>query len=196
MAITRKKKEELVALYKELIENTPAMVFTNYQGTTVAQVKSLRAKLKDSNTTYAVVKNTLFELALRESGRVAPEELLNGANAVAFCGEDIGKSVTALKAWIKDAKVVEITGAILENSVLDSKNADALSDLRRTQRTGPPVGADCQRTGRQPGACHERPRRETTGSRLILARATVALSVARRVLQRIDSLTILFLSGG
>lgn len=135
MAITRKKKEELVAQYKELIDNAPAMVFTNYQGTKVAQVKSLRAKLKDTNTTYVVVKNTLFELALRESGRVAPEELLNGANAVAFCGEDIGKSVTALKAWIKEAKVVEITGAILENSVLDGKSADALSDLPTKDQT-------------------------------------------------------------
>lgn len=135
MAITRKKKEELVAQYKKLIENTSALVFTNYQGTSVAQINSLRAKLKDSNTTYVIVKNTLLELALRESSRVAPEELLKGANAVAFCGEDISKSVTALKAWIKDAKVVEITGAILENSVLNGKSADALSDLPTKDQT-------------------------------------------------------------
>ncbi len=135
MAITREKKEQLIAEYKKLVEKTPAMVFTNYQGTTVAQVNSLRAKLKDSNTTYVVVKNTLLEIALRESGRVAPEALLKGANAVAFCGEDIGKSVTALKAWIKDAKVLEITGAILENSVLDGKSADALSDLPTKDQT-------------------------------------------------------------
>ena len=71
----------------------------------------------------------------QESGRVTPHELLNGANAVAFCGEDIGKSVTALKAWIKDAKVIEITGALLENSVLDSTSADSLSDLPTKDQT-------------------------------------------------------------
>lgn len=135
MAINRKKKEELVAEYKELIAKTPALVFTNYQGTTVAQVRSLRAKLKDSNSTYVVVKNTLLALALRESGRVAPETLLKGANAVVFCGEDIGKSVTGLKAWIKEAKVLEITGALLENSALDGKSAEMLSDLPTKDQT-------------------------------------------------------------
>ncbi len=101
MAINRKKKVELVARYKELIANSSALVFTNYKGTSVAQVRSLRVKLQDTNTTYVVVKNTLLALALKESGRVVPEELLKGTNGVAFLGEDIGKSVTALNDWIK-----------------------------------------------------------------------------------------------
>lgn len=135
MAINRQKKEELVAQYKELIANSPALVFTNYQGTKVSQVRSLRAKLKDSNSTYVVVKNTLLGLALRESDRVSPDVLLKGANAVMFCGEDIGKSVTALKAWIKDAKALEITGALLEDSVLDGKGAELFSDLPTKDQT-------------------------------------------------------------
>lgn len=135
MAISRSKKEELVAEYKELIAKSPALVFTNYQGTNVAQVRSLRAKLKDTNSTYVVVKNRLLALALRESGRVSPDELLKGANAVVFCGEDIGKSVTALKGWIRDAKIVEITGALLETSVLDAKSAESLSDLPTKDQT-------------------------------------------------------------
>ena len=135
MAINRQKKEELVAEYKELLAKSPALVFTNYQGTKVSQVRSLRAKLKDSNSTYVVVKNTLLGLALRESGRVSPDALLTGANAVMFCGEDIGKSVTALKAWIKEAKALEITGALLESSVIDAKGAEMLSDLPTKDQT-------------------------------------------------------------
>lgn len=135
MAISREKKEELVARYKELLADGPALVFTNYKGTSVSQVRSLRTKLKDTNSTYVVVKNTLLGIALRESGRVAPDELLQGANAVVFCGEDIGKSVTALKAWIKEAKIVEITGALLESSVVDAKGAETLSDLPTKDQT-------------------------------------------------------------
>ena len=63
MAITREKKEELVARYKDLIANSSALVFTNYKGTKVSQVRSLRVKLWDTNTTYVVVKNTLLALA-------------------------------------------------------------------------------------------------------------------------------------
>ena len=129
MAIKRQKKEELVALYKELLQDAPALVFTNYKGTKVSQLRSLRVKLKDTNTTYVVVKNTLLGIALKESGRPAPEQLLTGANGVAFLGEDIGRSVTALNEWIKSAKVLEVTGALLENSVIDAKGAESLATL-------------------------------------------------------------------
>lgn len=135
MAINRQKKEELVARYKDLIANSSALVFTNYKGTKVAQVRSLRVKLHDTNTTYVVVKNTLLALALKESGRVVPEELLKGTNGVAFLGEDIGKSVGAINDWIKSAKVLEVTGALIESSVVDAKGATALSDLPTKEQT-------------------------------------------------------------
>jgi len=135
LAITREKKEELVARYKEQIAKSPAIVFTKYQGTTVAQVQALRAKLHDQGASYMVVKNTLLGIALEQSGRVKPDELLAGANAVAFIGEDIGKSVTALKDWIKEAKVIEISGALLEASVLNAEQAESLSDLPTKEQT-------------------------------------------------------------
>jgi large subunit ribosomal protein L10 len=89
----------------------------------------LRSKLKESDNTYVVVKNRLLAIALRESGRAAPEELLSGTNGVVFIGEDIAQAVTALNDWIKTAKAVEVTGALVENSVLDAKAAEALSNL-------------------------------------------------------------------
>lgn len=129
MAINRQKKEELVAQYKELIANSSAIVFTNYKGTKVGQLRSLRVKLSDTNTKYVVVKNTLLGIALKESNRVVPEKLLTGTNGVAFLGEDIGKSMTALNDWIKSAKVLEVSGALLETSVIEGKSAEALADL-------------------------------------------------------------------
>ncbi len=85
--------------------------------------------MKDIDANYVVVKNSLLELALKESDRPAPAELLLGTNAVAFIGEDIGKSVKALNDWIKSEKIVRVKGAILERSVLDAKAAESLSDL-------------------------------------------------------------------
>lgn len=135
MAISRAKKEELVALYKEELERSSAIVFTSYRGTRVKQIQSLRTSLADSGTNYMVVKNTLLALAMREMGYPESEELLSGPNAVAFIGEDIGRGVTALKNWIKAEKVVEITGAVLETSVLDANGADSLSELPTKEQT-------------------------------------------------------------
>ena len=129
MAITREKKEELVAQYRDQINKSSALIVTNYKGLTVAQLRSLRARLQEENTSCTVVKNSLFKIALGETGYAQPDELLAGTNAVIFVGEDIGKGVTALKNWIRDAKVLEIRGAVLQKSVLNAEQAEALSDL-------------------------------------------------------------------
>jgi len=135
LAITREKKEELVARYKEQVTKSPAIVFTKYQGATVAQVQALRTRLQEQGATYMVVKNTLLGIALKEGGRGHPDELLTGANGVAFIGEDIGKSVTALKNWIREAKIMEISGALLESSVLNADQAESLSELPTKEQT-------------------------------------------------------------
>jgi large subunit ribosomal protein L10 len=135
LPITRGKKEELVEHYKAALSESSAVVFTNYKGSSVAQVRALRAKLKDTGSSYMVVKNTLLGLAFKQLGRTAPDSLLDGPNAIVFLGEDIGKGVTALKDWIRDAKIMEISGAVLENTQLDAKQAEALSDLPTKEQT-------------------------------------------------------------
>lgn len=129
MPISREKKEQLVAEYRELIQKSGALVFTNYRGTKVKQINALRGRMKDIGGDYVVTTNKLLGIALEQEGRTRPEELLAGPNAVVFTSEDIAKTVSALKDWIKEAKVVEITGALLENSALDASAAEKLSDL-------------------------------------------------------------------
>lgn len=131
MAISRAKKEKLVQQYSDLIANCTALVFTDYQGTTVKQIQSLRGQLGDNGATYVVVKNTLLGIAMKQAGIDLDTDLLTGTNGVVFVGEDIGKGVKSLKDWIKDAKTVEIKikGAVMENAELDSTSAEALADL-------------------------------------------------------------------
>ena len=131
MAISREKKEELVGLYSEHLENASAIVFTDFRGSTVTQINGLRAKMKEADTRYMVVKNRLLRIALERNGITAElDGLLDGPNAVAFVGEDIGKGVTALKDGIQDLnEIIEIKGGILEQSVLDAAAAAALSEL-------------------------------------------------------------------
>jgi large subunit ribosomal protein L10 len=131
LAITRQKKEELVALYKEHIENSSALVFTDYRGATVGHLGRLRDRLRSSGTAYVVTKKTLLNLALEQSGRnVDLSNVTDGSTAVAFLGEDIGTSVKTLKDWIKaEDEAVRVTGALLESDVLNVPQAEALADL-------------------------------------------------------------------
>ncbi len=131
MALSREKKEELVALYSEHLENASAVIFTDFRGSTVSQINGLRAQLKEADTGYMVVKNRLLRLALERNGVTAElDGLLDGPNAVAFIGEDIGRGVSALKDSLRGLdEVIEIKGGILEQSVLDAAGAAALSEL-------------------------------------------------------------------
>lgn len=131
MAITRQKKEELVALYSEQIQKSSALVFTDYRGAKVSKINGLRDKLRATGTTYIVTKKTLLDLALKQNGRdLDLSNVTDGSTAVAFLGEDIGTGVKTLKDWIKaEADVVRITGAVLDNDVLNVAQAESLADL-------------------------------------------------------------------
>ncbi|MBX3052928.1 MAG: 50S ribosomal protein L10 [Caldilineaceae bacterium] len=131
MAITREKKEELVALYSEHIQKSSALVFTDYRGATVGKINGLRDRLRAAGTTYVVTKKTLLNLALQQNGRdLDLSNVTDGSTAVAFVGDDIGTGVKALKDWIKaEADIVRITGAALDNDVLNVTQAESLADL-------------------------------------------------------------------
>jgi len=129
LAIKRERKVELLDIYRSQVTKSSALVFTNFRGLSVANLQSLRTRLGETNTGFMVVKNSLLGIALKENGLPAPESLLSGPNAVAFVGEDIGRSVKSILDWIKAEKIGEVSGALLGNSVLDAKNAEALADL-------------------------------------------------------------------
>lgn len=136
MAISREKKEELVAKYKELIESSETLVFTDYRGITVPEVQSLRSALSEHSATYMIVKNSLFGIALEQAERPSVTELLQGPNAVMFVGEDISTSVKALQDWIKGQdEAVVIKGGLMESSVLDVDDVDSLTDLPTREQT-------------------------------------------------------------
>lgn len=129
MAIKRERKVELLDIYRDQVKRSSALIFTNYRGLSVANLRSLRVKLNETNTQFMVVKNTLLGIALKENDLPHPDSLLSGPNAVVFVGEDIGRGVKSLLDWIKAEKIGEVSGALLGNSVLDAKGAESLADL-------------------------------------------------------------------
>ena len=131
MAINREKKEELIALYKEHIAKSTALIFTDYRGASVGKINSLRSRLRSNGAAYVVTKKTLLNLALQQTGRTLDlSNVLDGSTAVVFLGEDIGTGVKALKEWMRtDPDVVRITGAVLDTDVLDATQAESLADM-------------------------------------------------------------------
>jgi len=129
LAISKKRKEDLVTQYKELIEQSEAVFLTEYRGMTVKNMQALRRKLHEADGSYYVTKNTLFSLALEESDLPAPADMLVGQVASSFA---MGEAPTLAKALVNFAKSEEnltIKGGIMDNRVLTQEEVEALAKL-------------------------------------------------------------------
>ena len=66
MAISKSKKQTLVADLKTLLSDAKMTVFAEYQGLTVADMQDLRAAAREADVTIKVVKNRLVRVAMGE----------------------------------------------------------------------------------------------------------------------------------
>ncbi len=129
MAISKEKKNELVAGYVDKLRRCQGIVISEYRGMNVAQVSALRAKLREVNSQYTITKNTLFKLALRQVGMAAPDDLFIGPVAVSFAFGELTGLIKTLQEEAKNEETpLTLKGGIVSQSVLD---VDGLEQLTR-----------------------------------------------------------------
>lgn len=129
MPISRSKKEELVARYVELLKSSNGVVISRNDGMTMPQFDLVRAKLREIDSTFMVIKNTLLALALKEAEMPVPEELLTGPVVVAFANTDLAATAKALLAFHKDVELFNVSGALADGELYDGAGVRALSEL-------------------------------------------------------------------
>ncbi|MBI4786668.1 MAG: 50S ribosomal protein L10 [Chloroflexi bacterium] len=127
MPVTRERKEELVADLEKELGKSQAVILTDYRGLPTTALAGLRNQLRGKAGVH-VVKNTLMALALERAGLPAPQDLLEGPTAIAFCYTDIAGPAKALNEFLRD-KEVKVKGAILGKQVLRGAEASALANL-------------------------------------------------------------------
>jgi len=67
LAISKQRKHELVELYKKWLNESDALVITQYHGLTVSDISKLRAGIRETDGEFHVVKNTLVKMAMDEA---------------------------------------------------------------------------------------------------------------------------------
>ena len=66
MAISKDKKNTLVAELTELLSDSKMVVYAKYEGLTVAELQELRKMAREANVKIKVVKNRLVKVAMKE----------------------------------------------------------------------------------------------------------------------------------
>jgi len=129
VAISRARKEELVALYADLIDRSDAIFVSKYTGMTVKQLEALRGVVREANGSLHVTKNTLLALALEQKGQPVPDDILKGQVAATFSLGDAPSMAKALLKHEKAEELFEINGAVFGGQVLGHDQVDALSSM-------------------------------------------------------------------
>jgi large subunit ribosomal protein L10 len=129
LAITKKRKKELVSQYIDLIERSQAAILTDYRGLNVAEITALRSQIRDAQGAYHVTKNTLIRLALKQTGVSVPEEWLEGPTAIGFCFENVPAIAKAISGFADESDKLTIKGALLGDQAVGFEKVKALADL-------------------------------------------------------------------
>jgi large subunit ribosomal protein L10 len=94
----------------------------------VKQLSELRRSLR-GHATYAVVKNTLTEIAAKEAGITAFDGQLQGPTAIAFITGDPVEAAKGLRDFAKANPLLVIKAGVLEGRSLTSEEITKLADL-------------------------------------------------------------------
>ena len=122
------EKTAAVAELTELFRTSTAAVLTEYRGLTVAELKQLRRALGE-NAHYAVVKNTLSEIAAKEAGIDAFAGKMTGPSAIAFVSGDPVDAAKAMRDFAKDHEALIVKGGYMDGQFLDETAVKKLADL-------------------------------------------------------------------
>lgn len=129
MALSRERKEELVAQYGDMIQHSQALILTEYRGLTDKELKAVRRAVREADGAYRVAKVTLLKLALQANGYELPEALEGAPVAIGFCYKDIPSVAKALTGYAKDKDLMVIRGGLMGDRFLNEDEVKAIAEL-------------------------------------------------------------------
>lgn len=132
MAISRDKKNTLVAELADLFDSAKGTVAAAYQGTSVADMQKLRADARDKGIVIKVVKNRLVRVALSASDtyKNANTDLLTGQLLYAFSSDDEVAPAQLIANFAKNHPEVKLIAGFDQTGVaMDTATVVAFANL-------------------------------------------------------------------
>ncbi|MGZ4248553.1 MAG: 50S ribosomal protein L10 [Solirubrobacteraceae bacterium] len=128
--MNRDQKAAVVDEIAGQIEAAQAIFAVDYRGISVSQIADLRAKLRESDTRFRIVKNSLSERAADKAGAEALRPLLEGPTALALVGGDAAMAAKALNDTARALNnIIEFKGGLLDGNVLSADDVRAIARL-------------------------------------------------------------------
>jgi large subunit ribosomal protein L10 len=127
--MNRDQKAAVVEEIAGQIQSAQAIFAVDYRGISVAQAAELRERLRDSDTRFRVVKNSLSERAADRAGAESLKPFLAGPTALALVGGDAAMAAKALNDAARAMNLLEFKGGVMDGTILSGEDVRAIARL-------------------------------------------------------------------
>src|SRR5450755_854933 len=127
--MNREQKSAVVDEIADQIQNAEAIFAVDYRGITVAQVADLRARLRESDSRFRVVKNSLSERAADKAGMESLKPMLVGPTALTMVNGDAALAAKALADAARTLQLLDFKGGVLNGTVLSADDVRSIARL-------------------------------------------------------------------
>ncbi|WDN89297.1 large subunit ribosomal protein L10 [Desulfosarcina sp. BuS5] len=128
-AMKLEEKKQIVQDLHEKFLKFQVVILTDYKGLDVTKLNTLRRQLREVDSEYRVVKNSLLVRACENTEVELIKDSFTGPSAIAYSYNDPVAPAKVLAAFIKEHTELEIKNGVLNGKVLDLNAIKALSDL-------------------------------------------------------------------
>ncbi|MDX6455185.1 MAG: large subunit ribosomal protein [Gaiellaceae bacterium] len=127
--MNREQKAVAIEQNAAHIDESHAIFAVDYRGISVPQVAELRAKLRDADATFTVVKNSLTERAADQAGAETLKDYLAGPTALTFVRGDAATAAKAIADYARVTQLLPFKGGLMDGDSLDIEQLRSLSRL-------------------------------------------------------------------
>ena len=128
MAITKGKKQDILAKLETVRDNSESIVFVHYKGLTVTNTTAMRRDLREKGVGYFVAKKTLMKKAFGESFKGEMPNL-DGEIAVAYSADAIAPAQNIKEFTTKFKDNLAIVGGVFQGVFKNQEEMVAIASI-------------------------------------------------------------------
>lgn len=133
MAITKEKKQTILADFSQIVAGAESLVFVQFDKLTVAETIKFRRALRAAGVGYKVGKKTLLKRILAERGYAGTLPELSGEIAVAYSTDAIAPAREVYEFQKKHKERVTLVGGVFEGSYKNKEEMMAIATIPSMQ---------------------------------------------------------------
>lgn len=128
MAITKAKKQDILAKLTDIKKDLESMVFVQFKGVTVKDTTAMRRAMREAGVGYFVAKKTLIKRVFGEGYEGTMPEL-EGEIAIAYSTDAIAPAQKVKEFGTKFKNAVAIAGGLFQGVWKDKEEMTAIASI-------------------------------------------------------------------